>query len=142
MTFSEKIKQSRKLAHLTQQQLADTIGVSQRAIAAYETQGAKARKSTIKKLALALNVSEEFLANDDCINPLGYLDENSYCAQIRKLYGSRGIRDMQELLSDNAALFAGGELTQEQKDEFFRAVMTAYIMCREEARKKYSPKKD
>lgn len=47
---------------------------------------------------------------------------------------------MTELLRDNAALFAGGILSQEQKDEFFQAVMTAYVTCREEAKKKFGNK--
>lgn len=48
---------------------------------------------------------------------------------------------MEELLQNNAALFAGGELSQEQKDACFQAVMTAYVTCKEEAKKKSSPKK-
>ena len=56
MTFSDKIKVSRELCNLTQQQLADKVGVSKRTIAAYETTDAKARSSTMRKLAVALNV--------------------------------------------------------------------------------------
>lgn len=48
---------------------------------------------------------------------------------------------MEELLRENTALFAGGELSQDQKDAFFQAVMTAYVTCKEEARKKFSSKK-
>ena len=47
---------------------------------------------------------------------------------------------MDELLSANTALFAGGELSQEQKDAFFEAVMKAYITCKEEARRKFGKK--
>ena len=47
---------------------------------------------------------------------------------------------MEQLLADNAALFAGGELSQDQKDAFFEAVMKAYITCKEEARIKFSRK--
>ncbi|MGN1185191.1 MAG: helix-turn-helix transcriptional regulator, partial [Oliverpabstia sp.] len=49
MTFSDKIKVSRELCNLTQQQLADKVGVSKRTIAAYETTDAKARSSTMRK---------------------------------------------------------------------------------------------
>jgi len=56
------------------------------------------------------------------------------------LYGAKGVRDMNELLADNAALFAGGELSQEQKDAFFEAVMTAYVTSKEEAKKKFGRK--
>ena len=37
MTFSDKIKRSREIAKLTQQELADLVGISKRAIAAYES---------------------------------------------------------------------------------------------------------
>ena len=50
------------------------------------------------------------------------------------------IDSMDELLKDNAALFAGGDLSQEQKDAFFEAVMKAYITCKEEAKIKFGSK--
>ena len=44
------------------------------------------------------------------------------------------------LLADNSALFARGELSQDQKDVFFQAVMTAYVTCREETKEKFGRK--
>lgn len=142
MTFSDKIKRSREVAKLTQQELAQEVGVSKRAIAAYETGGAKARRSTTEKLARALKVSVKFLTDEGCTNPLEDIEKDAYLDEARAMYGSKGVRDMEELLQDNAALFAGGELSQEQKDAFFQAVMTAYVTCREEAKKKFSPRKE
>lgn len=141
MTFSDKIKRSREVAKLTQLELAQEVGVSQRTIASYESGGARARRSTTEKLASALKVSVKFLSDDDCTNPLEDIEKDEYIDQARAMYGSKGVRDMKELLQDNAALFAGGELSQEQKDAFFQAVMTAYVTCKEEAKKKFSPKK-
>lgn len=141
MTFSDKIKRAREVAKLTQQELAQEVGVSQRTIASYESGGARARRSTTEKLARALKVSVKFLSDDDCTNPLEDIEKDEYIDQARAMYGSKGVRDMEELLQDNAALFAGGELSQEQKDAFFQAVMTAYVTCKEEAKKKFSPKK-
>lgn len=141
MTFSDKIKRAREVAKLTQQELAKEVGVSQRTIASYESGGARARRSTTEKLARALKVSVKFLSDDDCTNPLEDIEKDEYIDQARAMYGSKGVRDMEELLQDNAALFAGGELSQEQKDAFFQAVMTAYVTCKEEAKKKFSPKK-
>lgn len=141
MTFSDKIKRSREVANMTQQELARAVGVSQRTIASYESGGARARRSTTEKLARALKVSVKFLTDDSCTNPLEDIGKDAYIDEARAMYGSKGVRDMEELLQDNAALFAGGGLSQEQKDAFFQAVMTAYVTCREEARKKFSPKK-
>ena len=39
MNFSDKIKYQREQNHLTQKELAELVGVSQRAIAAYESSG-------------------------------------------------------------------------------------------------------
>ena len=53
MNFSDKIKYQREQNHLTQKELAELVGVSQRAIAAYESSGTIARISTMRKLAHA-----------------------------------------------------------------------------------------
>ena len=141
MTFSDKIKRAREVAKLTQNELAQEVGVSQRTIASYESGGARARRSTIEKLARALKVSVKFLSDDTCTDPLADIEKDEYIDQARELYGAKGVRDMEELLRDNTALFAGGELSQEQKDMFFQAVMTAYVTCKEEASKKFGSKK-
>ena len=140
MTFSDKIKRAREVAKLTQNELAQEIGVSQRTIASYESGGAKARRSTTEKLARALKVSVKYLSDDNCLDPLEDIEKDEYIDQARALYGAKGVRDMDELLRDNAALFAGGELSQEQKDAFFNAVMTAYVTCKEEASRKFGRK--
>ena len=139
MTFSDKIKRAREVAKLTQYELAQEVGVSQRTIASYESGGARARRSTTEKLARALKVSVKFLSDDTCTDPLADIEKDEYIDQARALYGAKGVRDMDALLADNAALFAGGELSQEQKDAFFQAVMTAYVTCKEEASKKFGP---
>ena len=140
MTFSDKIKRARYVANLTQEELADAIGVSRRTVASYESQGVVPRKSTLAKLASALKVSVKYLSNDECNDPLADIEQDDYVAEARELYGEKGARDMEGLLAANTALFAGGELSQEQKDAFFNAVMTAYVTCKEEASKKFGPK--
>lgn len=140
MTFSEKIKIAREAAELTQGDLAEQVGVSRRAVVAYESEGALPRKSTIEKLARVLRVSVTYLSNDDCTDPLADIGKDNYVEQARALYGVKGARDVNELLQDNAALFAGGELSQDQKDAFFQAVMNAYMTCKAEAKEKFTPK--
>lgn len=139
MTFSDKIKRARDVAHMTQQELADKVGVSKRTIASYESGGASARRSTTEKLAAALCVSVKFLMDEKCMDPLEDIEKDEYVEQARALYGAKGVRDMDDLLRDNAALFAGGELSQEQKDAFFAAVMNSYVTCRETAKEKFTP---
>lgn len=140
MTFSDKIKVTREHLGFTQQQLADKTGVSKRTIASYESGGAMARSSTILKLARALQVSSRYLTDATCNEPLTDIEKDTYLTEAHLHYGNSAVRDVDELLRDNAALFAGGTLSQTQKDKFFEAVTQAYFACREEARKKYGRK--
>ena len=140
MTFSDKIKRSREVVGLTQQELADLVGVSKRTIASYECTDAVARRSTIEKLAKALKVSVKYLTDPNCSDPLADIARDGHVEEARRLYGASGARDVDALLSENAALFAGGELSQEEKDAFFEEVMEAYVASKKEAKRKFGPK--
>lgn len=59
----------------------------------------------------------------------------------RERYGSKGAIDMKALLDANRALFAGGEMPQEDKDLFFQAVTEAYFECKKQAHDKFTPEK-
>ena len=47
---------------------------------------------------------------------------------------------VEALLHENAALFAGGELSQDEKDAFFEAITQAYFASKSEAKRKFGPK--
>ena len=139
-TFSEKVKDARLQLGLSQTQLGEAVGISLRAIVSYEKGEKKPRPGTMLKLAKALGVSVKFLSDDTCENPMADIEKDGYIEEAREKYGAKGARDVDKLLADNAALFAGGELSQEQKDAFFQAVMTAYVTCKEEAKAKFGRK--
>ena len=135
--FSEKVRDARASLGLSQPQVAQMAGVSVRSILAYEKGEMVPRQGTMLKLAKALQVSVKFLTCDDCDDPVEDIEKDGYIEEARERYGAQGVRDVNELLKENAALFAGGELSQEQKDAFFEAVMKAYITCKEAAREKF-----
>lgn len=141
MTFSDKIKRSREVKGFTQQELADRVGVSKRTIASYESTDARARSSTMRKLAEALDVSLDFLARDEITDPQYGMEKKQYVEAVRGTYGDKGAKEMDELLERNIALFAGGELSEEAKDDYFAAIMKAYLKCKDEAKKTYGRKK-
>jgi len=141
-TFPEKVLQARKALSMTQTQLGNACEVSLRTILAYEKGEKKPRASTLLRLASALRVSVRYLSDDACDDPQADIEKDGPVEEARALYGASGARDVDRLLSDNMALFAGGELSQEQKDAFFDAVMTAYVTCREQAKIKFTPKGD
>lgn len=140
-SFADKVKDARAELGLSQAQLSEQIGVSVRSVQLYEQGVKKPRQSTTLKLAKALKVSVRFLTDDECENPLEDIEKDGYIEEARERYGASGARDMNALLEANAALFAGGELSQAEKDAFFEAVMKAYITCKEEAREKFGRKK-
>lgn len=140
MTFAEKVKKSRIEAGLTQKQLADEVKVSARAIKAYEADKLHPRQGTIFLIAKALKVSIKYLTDEECDDPREEIEKDEYIVDARKRYGTRGVRDMEALLNESAALFAGGELSQEEKDLYYQAITKAYLKSREAAKEKFGKK--
>jgi transcriptional regulator with XRE-family HTH domain len=139
-SFANKVKEAREIIGLSQGALADKVGVSQRSITAYETGTAKPRGVTARKLARALDVSLDYLLSDETVDPGSGREKDLYLENINIAYGKKGEEEAKTLLEKNVALFAGGSLSQEAKDAFFEAVMTAYVTCKEEARRTYGRK--
>lgn len=140
-TFGEKLRQAREISGLSQESLAKEAGLTQRSITSYETNQSKPRGATARRLAKVLGVSTDYLLNESEENPQEGLSKDIHLENAYRMYGSVGEREARELLEKNMALFAGGSLSQEAKDAFFEAVMTAYVTCKEEARKTYGPGK-
>jgi len=140
-TFALKVKEAREISDLSQRALAEKIGVSQRAITAYETGVSLPRGTTARKLAKALNVSVEYLLNNEITDPLYGIEIEPFLAEVRDRFGNRATYDADALLKQNVALFAGGQLSQDAKDAFFESIMRSYLSCKEEAKNIYGRKK-
>lgn len=138
--FGEKVKDRREELKLSQDQLGKFCGVSRRTIVSYETGGKYPRPNTQRKLAKALGVTEYYLTNDDCDDPDAYIEEEPFVQAARDEYGKKGAEEMAALLAQNQALFAGGSLSEEQKDMFFEAVSQAYFLNKQHAREKFGRK--
>lgn len=140
LPFNKKVCDARKELGLSQGQLGEMAGVSLRSILAYEKGEKTPRPNTMLRLAKALNVSVKFLTDDNCENPLEDIEKDGYIEEARTRYGTKEAKDIETLLAENVALFAGGELSLEEKDMFYEAITKAYITCKEEARAKYTRK--
>ena len=132
-TFGEKIREARTELGITQIELGKRVGVSNRTITAYENGAKKAYERTIRQLAKALGVSAKYLLEDECQDPHDGLEEEKGTPEDRQAEEEFDVRQM---LLDNTALFAGGELTQEEKDNYYRAITAAYEACRAAAERK------
>lgn len=140
-TFGEKVKNRRTELQIDQNQLANLCGVSRRTIVSYETQGKYPREATLRKLASALGVTERYLMNDDETDPSAGISEEPFIQEARDAFGKKGAEEMAAVLSQNEALFAGGTLSEDQKDMFYEAVSKAYFSNKKRAREKFGRKK-
>lgn len=131
MDFSQRLKRARMTAGLTQVELAQKLGVTSRSIQHYELGQRRPRKfETVEKLAEILNVEVNDLFDTQTLLLIGAQEKG----------GAKSARDVEELVSEVSALFAGGELAEEEKDAVMAALTEAYWDAKK-VNKKFTPKK-
>ena len=141
MTFGEKLKTVRLSLNLSQSELAEKTGISERSLYTYEQTGILPRSNNLRRLADALNVSVSYLLDEEETDPNKNIDHDIFIANSKNDYGYKGAREATELLSRASALFAGGELDDDAKELFFQSLMEVYLDSKQTARNKFSPKK-
>lgn len=141
MTFGEKIKEARLAMNLSQTELAQLTGISERSLYTYEQLGTIPRKNNIRKLAEALHISVSYLLDENETDTQSQIDNDMFIMEAREKFGSKGAKEAQEVLGRVNSLFAGGDLDDEAKDVFFQAVMAVYMDSKKNAREKFTPKK-
>ena len=86
MTFSEKVRALRTELGYTQAELADVAGISEGAVFGYEKGKFRPRRSTLNLLAAALRVSNRYLSDDDCTDPLTDIEQDSFFQRAQEEY--------------------------------------------------------
>ena len=140
MKFGDKVKQARLALNLSQTELADKTGMSERSLYTYEQTSVMPRSGNIKKLAAALNVSVSYLLDEEESDVKKNIEQDLFLINVKNEFGYRGAREATALLAKASALFAGGELDEEAKDVFFQSLMEVYLESKADARKKFTPK--
>ena len=140
MTFGEKLRTIRLSLNLSQSELAEKTGISERSLYTYEQTETLPRSSNLRKIADALNVSVSYLLDDEETDPNKNIEHDIFIANSKNKFGHKGAREATDILSRASALFAGGELNDEAKELFFQSLMEVYLDSKQEARKKFSPK--
>lgn len=131
MTFGEKVRNERNRLGLSQDELAEKIGVTRRVISSYENDSSRPRGTErYNKLADALGVNINYLLSED----------EAFIANVEDNYGHRGAKQAKELLAEVTGLFAGGEMADEDMREMVDAIQEAYLIAKKK-NKKYTPKK-
>ena len=138
--FKDKVRDHRGQLGLNQKQLAEKAGIGFRTIVTYESGERFPQAAQLYKLAKALGVSTEYLKDDNIDDPSYGLDRMDYVEEMRKKEGRKESLDLEKMLQQNQALFAGGTVSEEAKDAYFQAVMKAYVECKESARQTFGRK--
>ena len=121
MSFAENLRRLRKEKGMTQDQLARQIGVGKRAVIGYEIEGRYPKKHDIyQKIADALGRTSNGLLTDT----------DQFVAKAQEEYSSRGRKQAEDAVNTITGLFAGGELSEEDRDEVAKAIQDAYWYAR------------
>ena len=132
MTFGEKFKIQREKLGLTQQQVADALGINRRMITRYENGISFPRtKEAYRKIAEFFEVDINYLLTE----------EEEFVVQAAEQYGSRGMQEAQELIHSMSGLFAGGSLSKQDKHAVMKALQDIYWESKARNVQKYTPKK-
>lgn len=135
------MKAARLALNLSQAELSKLTGISERSLYTYEQLGITPRMSNTKKLAEALKVSVSYLMDEEETDTQSHIDEELFVASAKAQYGYKGAREAQDVIGRTKALLAGGDLDDEAKEVFFRALMEVYLESKAEASEKFTPKK-
>lgn len=132
MKFGEKVKELRKKQNISQQQLAAAANVSVRTVRGWEGEDRYPRyRDLYQKIADALHCDVDYLLTE----------EESFITDATEQYGTRGARQAQSILEQTAAMFAGGELSDEDQLAFLTEIQALYLDSKKRARR-FTPKGD
>ena len=112
MDFAERLIQYREAHNLTQEALAERLGISRRMLYKYEAGISVPRASTLKKICDELHISSDAMLGEEMQQP----DPK---------------QEIDKVVHDVSALFAGGVLTEEDKDALMHAILDAYAKSKE-----------
>lgn len=133
MTFGEKFKAERVKRNMTQQEAADCLGINRRMITRYENGLSYPRtRDAYRKIADLFEVDVNYLLTE----------EDKFIVQASERYGSRGMKQAQDLIDSMSGLFAGGTLSEQDKDAVMKALQDIYWESKARNVEKYTPKKN
>lgn len=131
MSFGNKLREYRENNGITQEAFAKELHIGVKTLYLYETgQRYPQDIEVYKRIAEVIGCDYNFLLDD----------EETLLAEVSKQYGGRELSKVQVLTKGISSLFAGGELTDEDRDAAFAAITEAYWKSKQE-NKKYGRRK-
>ena len=126
MNFAEKLRQLRSQKGMSQEAVAKAIGVTRRTYISYELDGRYPKKrERYAQLAEVFDVDINYL----------YTENEDFLSRASAKYGQRGMQQANALVSELSGLFAGGELSEEDRDAVMQSLQEAYWLAKKENRK-------
>lgn len=135
--LAQQLKKLRNRDNISQAKLAITLGITQQAIAKWETNKATPDPDMLNKIADYFHVSADYLLgrekNDNNLPELNAKDERDIAKELEKM--------MNNLDSDSGLSFYGQPLTDENKEILRASLENTLRMSKALAKKKFTPKK-
>ncbi len=131
MKFGEKLREQRKSHNMTQAELAAELCVTTTTLRNYESGFSYPKdRAVYSKLAEFFGVGVNYFLTED----------EEFLTYASEKYGRRGLAQANALLEGAAAMFAGGELSAEDKQAFINEMQRLFLDSKERARR-FTPKK-
>jgi transcriptional regulator with XRE-family HTH domain len=130
--FGDKLREQRKKRGLLQEDLAAAIGVTKWTLANYEKGNSYPHdRSVYSKLADFFKVDVNYFLTED----------EEFLTEAAQKYGRKGRAQAVAVLEQAEALFAGGELSEEDQIAFVHEIQGLFLDSKQRAREKFTPKK-
>ena len=99
MTFGDKVKQARLSLNLSQSELAEKTGISERSLYTYEQTGTMPRSGNVKKIAEALNVSVGYLLDEDEADTRKNIGQDIFLEKVKNEFGYKAVHEAADVLN-------------------------------------------
>lgn len=117
---------------MKQKEVADGLGINRRIITRYENGICFPRtKEAYKKIADFFGVNVNYLLTED----------DEFVVRASEQYGPHSMKQAQELIDGMSGLFAGGTLSEQDKDTVMKALQDICWESKARNVEKYTPKK-
>jgi transcriptional regulator with XRE-family HTH domain len=132
MKFGEKLRVQRKKRNLPQEEVARAVGITKRTLINYERNGYHPKdRDVYYRLAKFFDVDINYFLTED----------EEFITTAAEKFGKRGKEQAESVLAQAAALFAGGELSEEDQIAFVHEIQGLFLDSKQRARDKFTPKK-
>ena len=131
MLFKERLVQLRLTKGWNQDEAAKQLGIAKRTLQYYEAGEKYPRVPGVyKRIGEVFDIDSDFLLSEEDYQIIFAIEKGG--AKVR--------RDVQALVTEVGGLFAGGELSDDDKDKVLQTITALYWRAKEN-NKKYTPKK-